>query len=318
MITAEMANPKMTQNQASPALYPKNGGRIKFPAPKNKENKAKAVTKVCLVGVIGGYLSAEYRKMIYHYHDTPIFYEVQGTGPTLVLLHGFLESISMWSVIGKSLSEKYTVVTIDLPGHGKSGVITETHSMELMADVTYQILQHLGIKEMTLVGHSMGGYVALALAEANPETITHLILLNSTSQNDSPDRKKQRERALKFIEREKDMIVSMAINNLFSPEVREKYVLEIEQLKQEALTFPTEGIMAAIRGMKERKDRTYILKEFPKRKTLICGRKDPIIPFSASKTVSKMTQTALKILDGSHMSWIENRDEIVKILHFID
>ncbi len=318
IITAEMANPMMTQNQVSPALYPKNGGRIKFPAPKKRENKAKAVTKVCLVGLIGGYLSAEYRKMIYHYHEVPIFYEVIGTGPVMVLLHGFLESSSMWKEIAPILSENHTIIYIDLPGHGKSEVIDTVHSMELMADVVYELLKHEKIEKAKLVGHSMGGYVALALLEKHSDIIEHLVLLNSTTYMDSDHRKQQRERALRFIEKEKDIVISMAISNLFSPEARITYTSEIEKLKEEALIFPIEGITAAIRGMKDRKDRTKLMRVFNKKKTLICGDKDPIVPLEISKAISKETHADLKILDGSHMSWIENKEEIVKILHLIE
>ena len=79
--------------------------------------------------------------MIYHYHHTPIFYSIYGQGPVLVLLHGFLESSVMWDHFVPKLSEKHTVVCIDLPGHGKSGVIDTIHGMELMAEVVYDVLR---------------------------------------------------------------------------------------------------------------------------------------------------------------------------------
>ncbi|MDC8002622.1 alpha/beta hydrolase [Aureisphaera galaxeae] len=256
--------------------------------------------------------------MIYHYNEVPIFYEQTGTGPAIVLLHGFLESSTMWEEIVSALSGKYTFIYIDLPGHGKSGVIDEVHTMELMANVVYQLLNHLNLKNASFVGHSMGGYIALALAEKHTTLINHLVLLNSTTFADSADRKKQRDRALRFIEADKDTIVSMAISNLFYPEVRNTYASEIKKLKEEALQFPTEGIMAAIRGMKDRKDRTDVFKNFPGEKTIVCGSKDPVVPLSVSKEMAKATGVTLKILDGSHMSWIENRSEIVKIVHFIE
>ena len=103
--------------------------------------------------------------MIYHFNEVPIFYEVTGEGPHMLLLHGFLESSTIWSTIVPELSGDNTMVTLDLPGHGKSGCIAETHSIELMAEVVYSLLKYLKIKSVSFVGHSMGGYVALAFAE---------------------------------------------------------------------------------------------------------------------------------------------------------
>ncbi|GAB5398617.1 MAG: alpha/beta hydrolase [Aureisphaera sp.] len=256
--------------------------------------------------------------MIYHYNEVPIFYEVQGDGPIMVLLHGFLESSTMWESIVPELINTNTIIYMDLPGHGKSGVLNEVHTMEMMAAVVYSLLKSLGVHEATFVGHSMGGYVCLALVEKYPEMIEHLVLLNSTTYADSQERKIQRERALQFMGKEKDTIISLAITNLFSTEARSKYSKEIEGMKKEALQFPTQGITAAIRGMKDRKDRTQVLKSFSNNKTIVCGSTDPIVPLSISEKMARETGADFKILEGSHMSWLENRAEIVKMLHFIE
>ena len=97
--------------------------------------------------------------MTLNYRNTQLYYTSKGIGNPIVLLHGFLESSNIWNFFIPSLSEKRQVICIDLPGHGKSGNLDEVHSMELMADAVYHVLSHLKIEKVTLVGHSMGGYV---------------------------------------------------------------------------------------------------------------------------------------------------------------
>ncbi|MEH6763546.1 MAG: alpha/beta hydrolase [Aequorivita antarctica] len=255
--------------------------------------------------------------MTFHYKNIPIQYEISGNGPSLVLLHGFLESSTMWNSLIPQFSKNNTIVTIDFPGHGKSGVISEIHSMELMAEVVNELLQHLQISSATFIGHSMGGYVALAYAEMFSEKVEKLILLNSTPIVDSEERKENRNRALKVIDQNPQAYISMAIGNLFAETSRKKFAAEIEMLKKEVYSFPVEGIKAAIKGMRDRKDRTEILKDFNKGKYMILAEEDPILPISDAKQLAEQCGVSVKIIGGGHMSVIENWDSVVKYLHFI-
>lgn len=262
-------------------------------------------------------MPAEDRKMIYHYDNTPIFYEISGNGPAVVLLHGFLESTSMWGSIIEEFKDKRTIISIDLPGHGQSGVISDTHSMELMATVVLGILQEHDFESVAVIGHSMGGYVALAMAEKHPNLVSKLILLNSTPAADSPERKVNRDRALKVIKTNREAFISMAITNLFTEHSQNEFAEEIAQLKREALSFPSEGVTAAIRGMRDRKDRSLVLKNYTGEKYMICATEDPIVPFQASEVLAKFTKTPVKKVSGGHMSLTENYQETIKILHLI-
>ncbi|MBK5214676.1 MAG: alpha/beta hydrolase [Flavobacteriaceae bacterium] len=255
--------------------------------------------------------------MTYHHKNNPINYETFGNGPAIVLLHGFLESSTMWKPLLPLLSKNNTVIKIDFPGHGKSGVIAEIHSMELMAEVVDELLQHLRISSATFIGHSMGGYVVLAYAEIFPNKIEKLILLNSTSAADSEERKENRDRALKVIDQNPNAYISMAIGNLFAESSREKFAAEIEILKEEAYLFPVEGIKAAIKGMRDRKDRTEVLKNFNKGKYIILAEEDPILPILEAKKLAEQCGCSVKIIEGGHMSLTENCDSVTKYLLFI-
>ena len=256
--------------------------------------------------------------MNFRFNNKNVYYHVQGEGKPIVLLHGFLESSTMWEGIVESLVQKFKVLIIDMPGHGKSEVQDETHSMELMAEIVHALMMHLKFEQALFLGHSMGGYVALAYAERFSSMMDGLLLLNSTAQNDSPERKENRNRALKLLEQERIGFISSAIPQLFSENSRAEYAKEIKELINQARSFPKLGIMANIRGMRDRKDRSEVLKDFNKPKMLISGINDPIIPIEHSKKLAITTNTPIEILPGSHMSWIENPSEIVKIVHFIE
>lgn len=256
--------------------------------------------------------------MIAYFNQTPIHYTKNGKGPCVVLLHGFLLSPIIWNELAPLLTKKHQVIVIDLPGHGKSGTIAETHTMELMAEVVNFILVENKINKVSFIGHSMGGYISLAFVEKFPTKVDSLVLLNSTSEEDSPDRKINRDRAVKIIKHNKEVFIKMAIRSLFPEIQQKKYQNFINDLSKNAISFSTEGIIASIKGMKVRKDRTSILKSFKGEKYMISGKEDPVIPFSSSKKVAKLSQTKLLKVSSGHMSINENIDEIVKIMHFID
>lgn len=259
------------------------------------------------------YICPEYRKMIYHYNETSIFYTISGKGPVVVLLHGFLESSTMWTRLVPHLSVHKTVLAMDLPGHGKSGCLGGTHSMELMAEVVNSLLDHLQIESANFIGHSMGGYVSLAFLEAYAQKVTGLTLLNSTTRKDSVEQKRNRNRAVRIISENKKVFINNIMNLLFMDSSHERYASEIASLKKEAMDFSTEGIIATIRGMRDRPDRTEVYKNYEGDKLIICGDKDQVVPVSISKDIAITTNSKIKILNGGHMSWIENSEEMLKL-----
>lgn len=256
--------------------------------------------------------------MITNFNNTPIQYKIIGNGPALVLLHGFLLSPTIWTKIIPKLAKKNKVIILDLPGHGKSGTITEVHTMELMAEVVNHILKELSVEKANFIGHSMGGYISLAFAEIYPDKINTLVLLNSSSEADSKERKINRTRAIKVIKTHKEAFINMGIAALFKEEKQEEFQYLIEKFSTEAFQFPVEGIIAAIKGMRDRKDRTSVLKNFKGKKYMISGIEDPIIPIFNSEKVALETNTKLHKVNSGHMSINENIDEIINFLHFIE
>lgn len=248
------------------------------------------------------------------YKNTKISYSDTGKGNAVVLLHGFLENKTMWQDLVPELSKKNRIITIDLLGHGVTECLGYVHSMEDNAEAVQAVLSKLRIRKTIFVGHSMGGYVALAFAELYPEKIRGLVLLNSTSKVDSEERKANRDRAIKAVKKDYTTFVRLSTANLFSEENREKIIAEIEKVKLEALKTPLQGIVASLEGMKIRKDREIILHSATFPMLLILGKKDCVLNYEDNLKQIENTAVKLVTFPDGHMSHIENKDELKGVL----
>ena len=252
--------------------------------------------------------------MILEYKKANIFYTDQGKGTAVVLIHGFLENSTMWDKITPELIKKNRVITIDLLGHGKSDCLGYVHSMELFSETIEAVLKHLKIRKYILVGHSLGGYISLAIAKINPSKIKGLCLLNSTSNEDSKDRKKLRIRANKMVQNNFEMMVELSVSNLFHQENLLKFKQEIEVVKKNALQTSVQGYIAANEGMKNRPNLNHFLKESNFKKLIIIGKKDPVLDFETSLEEAKNTNSEFVIFPDGHMSHVENKTELIAAL----
>ena len=249
------------------------------------------------------------------FKNTKISYTDSGKGAVVVLLHGFLENKYMWKDVIPIISKNKRVLAIDLLGHGQSECIGYIHSMELMAEVVFAVLKSLRIRKITLIGHSMGGYVSLALSEKNPEIIRGLCLLNSTATSDDTSRKRLRERANKLAQANLSNIVRMSFINLFSEKSKKIFNPEIQLALSEALQTSLQGYSACQEGMRIRPNRLSVLKNNHFKKLFILGKKDPVLPVKQGIKEAEETQSETVILSGGHMSHIENSDKLIKVLN---
>jgi pimeloyl-ACP methyl ester carboxylesterase len=248
------------------------------------------------------------------YKNTKINYSDSGEGNTIVLLHGYLENISMWDFCISEMTKNNRVIAIDLLGHGKSECLGYIHTMEDQADMVFALLKELKIKKASFIGHSMGGYIALAFAEIYPKNLKSLVLMNSTSYEDSLERKVNRDRAIKMVKKDYTSFVRLSIANLFSEENRNKLTSEIEAVKTEALKTPLQGIIAALEGMKVRKERQMVLQSLKIPTLLILSKKDPVLDYEENKKQIISTNIELASLPDGHMSHIENKTQLKKII----
>ena len=227
---------------------------------------------------------------------------------TILLLHGYLESLDVWEDFGKLLAKEYRVVAMDIPGHGISQVMGPIHTMEFLADTVAGVLDELEIEKVTIVGHSMGGYVALKTLEKYPSRVEKLVLLSSTPNPDSPEKLVDRDREIALVEGgHKDLLAPTAAKAGFAPDNLKRMMEEVAFLEEQALVAEPEGVVALLRGMKERGDSNELLRTSAVPQLFILGRKDGYIPAErAEAMVEAHPQAQVVWLENSgHLGYLE-------------
>ena len=226
----------------------------------------------------------------------------------IVLLHGYLESMYVWDDFVPLLYKSARVVTLDLPGHGISKVNGTCHSMEYLADTIHAMLDALGIERCTLVGHSMGGYAALAFCEKYPERLDGVVLLSSTPNADSEEKRANREREIALVKSgKKELLTHTAPQAGFAADNRRAMSDNIDYLVEMIHLTDDEGIIALLNGMIARKDQNDMLRQSSVHQLFILGRKDEYItPPVAEAMVEAHPQAKVVWLDNSgHMGFLE-------------
>ena len=254
--------------------------------------------------------------MIKHttFRQTKVRYSDKGKGRVVLLLHGFLESIDIFEEFSAKLSKTFRVISIDLPGHGQTPTLGYIHTMELMAQCVKKVMDSLYLKKYVVVGHSMGGYVALAFAELFPEYVSGLCLFHSTALPDSEEKKKDRERIAEIVKTDHTKYVFDLIPKLFDPENIPLLKEEVAKAKQIALNTPTEGIVAALRGMKERPTRELVLKNIKCPVLFIIGKKDVLLAWDNLMLLTSLPKYSYNIVleHAGHMGFYEAPEETFK------
>ncbi|MFV0305296.1 MAG: alpha/beta fold hydrolase [Moheibacter sp.] len=236
-----------------------------------------------------------------------LHYKIEGKGNSIVFLHGYLENLKMWSEISKEFVQHYQVVQIDLPGHGKSPCYKEIHTMEFMAEKVVEVLTELHIKEALFVGHSMGGYVTLAMAELFPQKVKAFLLLNSTTLPDSEEKKKQRLKAVEVAQKNLDTLIKMSVPSLFAEQNLKNLKGEIAFTKELARETPVRGVTAALKGMRLRPNRMNVLHDFQGKRGLVMGKFDKAVSAEMLKrNIPNHQDLSVWELETGHMSLLES------------
>jgi pimeloyl-ACP methyl ester carboxylesterase len=249
--------------------------------------------------------------------DSTIAYVDQGEGKPIVLLHGFCGSSRYWDHVIPVLSDGFRVITPDLPGHGQSDPLQGNSTIENFADQIKKLLEALNLQEVTMFGHSLGGYITLAFAEKYSQQLNGFSLIHSTAFPDSEEAKKGRVANVQKVNQSGIYsLIDGLVPKLFSPENQdENYVGEAMEI---GYTTSAEGAIDALNAMKDRPDRNSVLEAALLPVLLIAGEQDQIIPAEKTFSVSKSTIKHSTIKNSGHMSMYENpHDLILEIQNYL-
>lgn len=253
----------------------------------------------------------------FQYKNGRIHYTDCGRGRVMVLIHGYLETSEVWKNFAGNLAGKYRIITIDLPGHGRSDIYGETQTMEFMAGVIKELLTDLNIEKVFMTGHSLGGYITLAFLELYPEMLSGYCLFHSHPLADTREALEKREREIALIKAgKKDLMYPENIAKMYAALNLNKFPEALKRSKEIASSISGEGIIAVLRSMMIRPSRLAVMEEGKVPCLWILGEMDNYINCELVKSKVKLPENAeLIVLENSgHLGFIEEEKRSLDVL----
>jgi len=257
------------------------------------------------------------------YRNSRIKYAKVGAGSPVFLIHGFCEDHTMFDGMIDALAARYTIICPDLPGFGASELGGEKLTVDSMATLMNAIMEKENYTAATMIGHSLGGYIAIHFAALYPEKTAALGFINSHVFDDGEERKQNREKSIDFIKKHTArLFIRELINNLFSEAYKKEHAdLIVELIKNAQETISDAAVVAALEAMKDREDKSETLRSFTKPVLFIIGKKDGTIPLTQSLSqISLPMQSDIHIRsEAAHMSVYEDADYTINcLLNFLN
>ena len=246
---------------------------------------------------------------------TRMGYSDQGEGEAVVLLHGFCGSSDYWERVAPLLSGSCRVIAPDLRGHGTTDAPKGAYTMEQMADDVLSLIDALELPKVTLLGHSLGGYVTLSFAQRYGARLKGFGLIHSTGYPDSEEAKEKRLKSVSTIQTQGiTAFVDELVPGLFSENTHEHSPQLVVRAKEIGYKTPPQGAVGAAMAMRERPDRRDVISATELPVLLVAGAKDRLIPAERTFTSSKPNITQATIEGAGHMSLFETPEKLSEII----
>ncbi len=237
------------------------------------------------------------------------FFE-SGSGFPIVFIHGYCESNKIWEGISHKLSDEFRIICPDLPGFGKSPLPEKPFTLDQIGKTLVEWLREMEIKSCLVVGHSLGGYIALEVLRNFPDFAKSIVLFNSSAFGDSDDKKENRNKLIGFIEEYGvEPFLKTFVPSLFYPPTASQYQLVIDQITKAGSSISPAAVMHYAAAMRDRPDSTDLLERYADRIFLIAGEFDQNVPLEKSKEIATWLPKdhAEFIPESAHMSVFEQR-----------
>jgi pimeloyl-ACP methyl ester carboxylesterase len=250
------------------------------------------------------------------YQSKTIHYRVTGTGKPVMLVHGFGEDGSVWDNQVEFLQQDFKVIVPDLPGSGRSEMVVDM-SMEGLADVVHAIMEEENTGPCPVIGHSMGGYITLALVESYWNHVNAFGLFHSSAFADTEEKKQTRKKGIEFIKQNGAFeFLKTSTPNLFSPDSKEQIPDSIATFIESLKDLTPQALIAYYNAMMDRPDRTSILKNTKNAVLFIAGEHDNAITINyVLKQCHLPEKSYFHVLKKSgHMGMMEETQNANRIL----
>ncbi len=258
--------------------------------------------------------------MTKHINGTNLHYEITGPfgRPWVVFVHGFPFAGSIWVNEVATLERDFQVLTFDLRGHGQSGLGDAVPSIDTYVDDLFGLMSSIGIPKAALVGHSLGGYIALRAVERSPERFWALVLCDTNSTADSDESRAARDKAMDTIaESGVEAFVSALLSKLLIRTDGDAAQSLLQLMRRSTAA----GMTFALTAIRDRTDTTSSLGRFDLPALVMVGSQDVITPPSDSEDlVSNLLDARLQVLRGAgHVSNFEAGGRFLRALQsFLD
>ena len=250
------------------------------------------------------------------YQNRKIVYQAIGTGKPVILVHGFGENGDIWENQAAYLKDQYQLIIPDLPGSGQSDLINDM-SIEGMAETIHAIIHEEKIETCPVIGHSMGGYILLALVEKYWNHVSTFGLFHSTAYADSEEKKSARHKGIDFINRHGAFeFLKNTTPNLFSQKTKDENPELITEFIAGLDNFSAPALVSYYEAMMKRPDRTEILQKARVPVLFIMGKYDNAVPPEDGLQQCHLPEKSyIYVLRNSgHLGMLEEKDKSNEIL----
>ncbi len=245
--------------------------------------------------------------------NSGIFYTDQGKGFPVLLIHGFCETHEIWDSFSNRLSDNYRLICIDLPGFGRSKLLPNGFSLADVASKIIVLLEELKIEACISIGHSLGGYVSLAVAEQRPAILKAFGLFHSTAYADTAERRVSRNKVIEFVS---NRGVTPFIESFIPPLFYNQSNPYIQSIVRLGSQTNRDTLLAYVMAMRDRPDSTFVVAHFEGAILFIAGEWDAGIAVESIKKQSEMAirPTVCVLTNTAHMGMFEQPDEAIKYI----